>query len=275
MSGTLFVVATPIGNLEDLSPRAVRVLQEVDLIACEDTRLTRKLLNRFSIATPVVSYHEHNEEKMVPRLIQRLQAGQDVALVSDAGTPLISDPGFPLVQRCREFEITVAAVPGPSAAVSALSIAGLPCHRFLFVGFPAAKRAARKKQFQELSHSAATLIFYLSPHRLGGTLRDLLEVLGNRRGFLVREMTKLHETSNAGKLADLLAKTESEKPRGEYTLIVEGNRADTQKPLPIDIEAYVTGLQGFRSLSRKEAILRAARDLGLPRRDVYRLVSRD
>ena len=221
-SGRLFVVATPLGNLEDLSQRAARVLAEVDLIACEDTRHTGKLLQHLGVRTPTTSYHEHNERSKAPKLVAELKSGKDVALVSDAGTPLLSDPGYRLVQSCRLEKISVIPIPGPSAAVAALSVAGLPTDRFLFAGFLPSRRAAAKKELARLSSLEMTLVFYVSPHRLQGTLRQMLEVLGNRNAFLIREMTKIYESGCHGTLQEILETVQSRSPRGEYTLVVQG-----------------------------------------------------
>lgn len=269
--GTLYVVATPLGNLEDLSPRAVRVLQEVDLIACEDTRHTRKLLAHFQIRTPTTSYHEHNEATRAPQLAEKLRLGKKVALVADAGTPLLSDPGFRLVKLCREEGIAVTPIPGPSAAVAALSVSGLPTDRFLFVGFLPRRTRAREEELKKLASLPLTLVFYLSPHQLAATLRTLVLHLGPRPAFLVREMTKLHETHYQGSLAEILRGIEKAEPRGEYTLVVAGRQA---APLPscADPAAYVEALMKARGLSRKEALKAAARELQLSKRDLYRKV---
>ena len=204
MSGVLYVVATPLGNLDDLSPRAQRILQEVDLIACEDTRHTRKLLNHFEIRTPTTSYHEHNETAKTGVLMTRLHEGRHLALVSDAGTPLVSDPGYRLVSACREEKIAVYPVPGPSAGMAALSVSGLPADRWLFVGFLPRPTALQKKQLKALSHEESTLLIYLPPHGLVPTLKRIVEMLGDRRAFLAREMTKLHETHYFGPLSEIL-----------------------------------------------------------------------
>ena len=218
--GRLFVVATPLGNLEDLSPRAARVLAEVDLVACEDTRRTRKLLNHFQISTPTTSYHEHNERAKAARLVADLDSGKDLALVSDAGTPLLSDPGYRLVRLCQEKKIPVIPIPGPSAAVAALSVSGLPTHRFAFAGFLPRRASACRKELRRLASQDMTLIFYLSPHGLQSTLRRIVEILGNREAFLIREMTKVYETAHFGPLEEILAALGDGSPRGEYTLVV-------------------------------------------------------
>jgi len=271
-SGVLYVVATPIGNLEDLSPRGVRVLGDVDLIACEDTRHTAKILRHFGISTTLSSYHEHNEAEKGATFLEKLEQGEDLALVSDAGTPLISDPGFRLVKACREAGIPVIPVPGPSAAVAALSVSGLPTDHFIFLGFPPDRPGPRKKAFERLADQEPTLILYLSPHKLLDTLRDLRAILGNRRSFLIREMTKLHETSYSGSLDEVLKRVGQERSRGEYTLVVAGATPE-ESPVPtVDVAAYVNGLIELRSLSKKEAIKQASKELSLPKRQVYDIV---
>ena len=275
MSGILYVVATPLGNLEDLSPRAVRILGEVDLIACEDTRHTRKLLNHFAIHTPTTSYHEHNEAAKTPALITQLEQGHAIALVSDAGTPLLSDPGHRLVHSCREKEIAVYSVPGPSAATAALSISGLPTHRFLFVGFLPRRTGLQRELLKTLSRQESTLLIYLSPHGLLPTAKRIVEILGNRRAFLVREMTKLHETHYFGRLQEVRKTLEQERPRGEYTLVLEGCTSQQNEVSPqVDGAAYVVGLMEVEGLTQKEAIQRAARELPLSKREIYSKVVR-
>lgn len=273
MSGTLYVIATPIGNLEDLSPRATRLLKEVDLIACEDTRHTGKLNRHFQIETRLVSYHEHNEERRTDELIAELQRGKDIALVSDAGTPLVSDPGYRLVRACHEAGLKVTPVPGPSAAIAALSVSGLPTDRFLFAGFLSRKKSSREKELQWLATLPVTLILFLSPHRLAQALSHIVACLGSeRRAFLVREMTKVYETAVWGKLGEVAQKAVGNEQRGEFTLVIEG--APTQReqpPIEIDAAAYVQGLQE-RGLSRSEALKQASRELGIGKRNLYRLL---
>ncbi len=273
MLGILYVVATPLGNLEDLSPRAVKILGEVDLIACEDTRHTRKLLTHFTINTPTTSYHEHNEDAKAPVLITQLQEGKRIALVSDAGTPLLSDPGHRLVHSCRENEIPVYPVPGPSAATAALSVSGLPAHRFLFIGFLPRRAASQREVLQGFSQQESTLLIYLSPHGLLPTLKRIVEILGNRRAFVIREMTKLHETHYPGRLKEILTTLEQERARGEYTLVLEGHASEQDRvSAQIDAAAYVMGLVETRGLTQKEAIKQATQELGLSRREIYNQV---
>ena len=261
------MVATPLGNLDDLSPRARQTLQRVDLIACEDTRRTGKLLSRLGIKTALISYHEHNEVARTAILLNRLEQGIQVALVSDAGTPLVSDPGYRLVHACRTKGVPVKPVPGPAAAVAALSISGLPTHRFLFAGFLPAKSS---RSWAWLAQVPATVVFYLSPHRLGKELARLESTFGSRQAFLVREMTKLHETVYWGDLASIANQVSSGRPRGEYTLVLEGSQGANLDQL--NLRAYVRGLELVAGLDRKTAIKQVARELGLPKRDLYRKV---
>ncbi len=268
MQGTLFVVATP---LDDLSARAIRVLGAVEIIACEDTRHTRKLLNHFDVGTPALSYHEHNEQERCPELIRHLQEGRDLALVSDAGTPLISDPGFRLVRQCRKQGLPVLPVPGPSAVTAVLSVSGLPPHRFLFVGFLPRTRPRRLRELEKLEGIASSLILFIPPHALTNQLADLQKILGNRQAFLAKEISKIHERHWWGSLGEIIQDQE-ETPKGEYTLVVGGAEGNPIE-LNLDLEAYVQGLQQLHGLSRKEAIRQAARDLGKSRNEVYRQVA--
>jgi len=223
--GRLFVVATPLGNLGDMSPRGVETLGAVDRIAAEDTRRTRKLLTHFSIRTPLVSFHEHNEERAARRILEHLEKGADVALVSDAGTPLIADPGYRLVSLCAEAGVEIVTVPGPCAAAAALSIAGLPPQPFYFAGFLPRKGAARRRRLEELSTLSCTIIFYESPHRIAKSLADMAEVLGDRRAVVARELTKIHEEVVRGRLPDLAEAGEDRPWKGEIVVIVEGRAA--------------------------------------------------
>ena len=223
MPGTLFIVATPIGNLEDLTPRALRVLGEVDLIACEDTRHTRGLLNRFGIKAKTISYHEHNERERAEELCKLLEAGSNIAIVSDAGTPLISDPGFRIVRAAIERGIQVIPIPGPAAFVAALIASGLPTDQFFFAGFLPARTTARRAMLAELRAIPATLVFYEAPHRIAATLKDALNVLGDRTAAVARELTKLHEEIARGSLSELAQRFSTGAPaRGEMVLIISG-----------------------------------------------------
>jgi len=268
--GTLYVVATPIGNLEDMTVRAVRVLREVALVACEDTRRTARLLQAHQITTPTTSYFEHNERGKGDLILRALREGRDVALVSDAGTPGISDPGYRLVRDARAQAIPVVPVPGPSAAVSALSVSGLPTDRLLFVGFLPARAAARRQSLQELASERHTLVLFEAPTRVVATLTDILELWGDRDAFLCREATKLHEEyvkASVRALRDLLAARAEVK--GEVVMVVEGAREPTASDG--DAEAVYASLAA-EGLTRREAVKETARRLGLPAREVYRRV---
>jgi len=269
--GTLYVVATPLGHLEDVTLRALRVLREVSLVACEDTRRTGSLLRAHGIATPMTSYFEHNERGKGERVIEALRAGRDVALVSDAGTPGISDPGFRLVREARDAGLPVVPVPGPSAAVAALSVSGLPTDRFLFVGFLPARSGARRRALEELASERSTLVFHESPVRVLDGLADMLAVLGDREAFLCREATKVHEEYVRAPLSALLASLAGrESVKGEIVLVVSGApeaaRAPGLEPVPLYRELAAEGR------TRREAVKETARRLGLGAREVYRLV---
>lgn len=221
-AGTLYIVSTPIGNLEDITLRAVRVLKEVGVIAAEDTRHTKQLCAHFGIATPLTSYHDFNKEEKTAVLLERLRSGADVALVSDAGTPVISDPGYFLITRSIEAGIRVVPVPGPSAALAALAASGLPTDCFRFEGFLPRKDGPRSKRLESLREDSASLILFESPHRIGKLLASLRSILGNRRAVLARELTKRFEDFRRGTLDELLAHVQSRPPKGEITLVVEG-----------------------------------------------------
>lgn len=222
MPGRLYVVGTPIGNLEDITLRAVRVLGEVAAIACEDTRQTVKLLNRYGLHKPLISYFQPQEGRRIPEILRLLEEGRDVALVSDAGTPGISDPGFPLIREALKKGVQVVPVPGPAAVMAALSAAGLPTHRFLFAGFPPPKAHGVRKLLEGLASTEATLVFYLPTRRLAEFLAAVLEVLGDRRVVVARELTKVHEEFLRGTAAELVASLGSRTLKGEATVLIEG-----------------------------------------------------
>ncbi len=224
-SACLYIVSTPIGNLDDITLRAIEVLRRVDRVVAEDTRHTRRLLDHLGIARPMLALHEHNEDDATARVLSLLETGESLALVSDAGTPLINDPGFPLVRACRERSFKVVPIPGVSALVAALSVSGLPTDHFRFEGFLPRKQAARMAQLQSLSHGPATLVFYESSHRILATLEDMVEVFGPQRiGVMARELTKLHETVKSAPLGDLLAWVEADENqrKGEFVLLLAG-----------------------------------------------------
>jgi len=268
-TGTLYIVATPIGNLEDITLRAIRVLKEVDLIAAEDTRHTRHLLDRYQIETQLTSYHDHNKEEKAPVLVARLLEGKSVALVSDAGTPGISDPGYFLINLAVNQKVPVVPIPGATAAIAALSISGLPTDCFVFEGFLPAKHLARLNQLQKLVKEERTLIFYEAPHKIIKTVEDLLAVFGDRRAVITRELTKIHEEAIRGTFSAILDHLQTGSIKGEFTIIVHGFSAEPQKQ-DIDTTEYLKNLILHRGLSKKEAISAAAEELGLPKKEVYK-----
>jgi 16S rRNA (cytidine1402-2'-O)-methyltransferase len=268
MAATLYLVATPIGNLEDVTYRAVRVLREAALIACEDTRQTRKLLDRYGIHTPTISYHEHNEAERAEQLLGKLREGTTVALVSDAGTPLVSDPGYRLVVKAIENGIRVEPAPGPSALLASLTASGLPAGQFHFAGFLPAKSRPRREALERLKDEEATLVFYEAPHRILKTLEDVEAVLGARPAVVAREVTKLHEEFLRGTPTELRQALQARPSiKGEITLLVGKARqpAVEDTPLPQAVEECVRA-----GMTRMEAIKSVARRRGLPKRQVYK-----
>ena len=278
MAGTLYIVSTPIGNLEDITHRALRILREVALVACEDTRHTRKLLNHFAIDARTISYHEHNERERADELCAMLTAGKDIAIVSDAGTPTVSDPGFRLVNLAIEKGFSVVPIPGATAFVAALSASGLPSDQFFFAGFLAARSSARRAKLEALRSIDATLIFYEAPHRIAAALRDAADILGNRRGVVARELTKLHEELVRGRLNELAANfSDRSKTRGEIVLLIDGGSAsDIDQGLGTasmsQALAERIGELEHEGLNDKAALKKAARELGLKRDEAYRLM---
>lgn len=267
--GSLYVVATPLGNLGDMSARAVEVLGRVHRIAAEDTRHSRPLLTHFGIQTPLVAYHEHNEAEQSRRLLALLEQGNDVALICDAGTPLVSDPGYRLVRAARDAGIAVIPVPGPSALVAALSVAGLPVDRFVFEGFLPAKAAARRTRLAELAREPRTLVFYESTHRILDTLGDLADIFGpGREAVIARELTKRYETVRGGTLAELNAWLEADpdQRRGEFVVLVHGAPRGAE-PESLDVDRLLREL--LPELGVKRAAALAARVTGLPRNQLY------
>jgi 16S rRNA (cytidine1402-2'-O)-methyltransferase len=267
MAGLLYLVATPIGNLEDITYRAVRVLKEADLIACEDTRQTRKLLDHYDIQKPTISYHEHNEAERAPELASRMAAGSTIALVSDAGMPTVSDPGYRLVRAAIELEVPVQAIPGPSAALTALAASGLPTDSFRFGGFLPSKPGQRAKALETLAEEHATLIFYEAPHRILEALDSIEEVLGPRPVVVARELTKLHEEYVRGTPSEVKAKLlEKDAVRGEITLLI--GKALAPPPDDTPLEEAVDRLVSSGT-PRMDAIKQVARKRGLSKREVY------
>lgn len=274
MAGQLYLCATPIGNLKDITQRVLETLQEVDLIAAEDTRNSIHLLTHFGIRTPMTSYHEYNKTEKAYTLITKLKEGKNIALITDAGTPAISDPGEVLVRLCQEEGIVVTSLPGPAACITALTLSGLPTGRFCFEGFLSSDKKERKMILEELQNETRTIILYEAPHHLVKTLRDLRDSLGNRDVTLCRELTKRFETIFPTTLDDALSYYEQEDPRGEYVLVLRGKSRETiirekQKEydnMPIEEHMKLYENQGFE---RKEAMKKVAKDRGITKREVY------
>ena len=277
MNGKLFLCATPIGNLEDITLRVLRTLKEADLIAAEDTRNSIRLLNHFEIRTPMTSYHEYNKIEKARTLIEKMQSGMNIALITDAGTPGISDPGEELVRMCYEAGIEVTSLPGPAACVTALTLSGLPTRRFAFEAFLPMEKKERREILEELVNETRTIILYEAPHKLIKTLKDLREVLGNRRMTLCRELTKKHETAFRTTIDELIAYYENEKPLGECVLVIEGKsrreireeKAASWEEISLEEHMEIYEKQG---LSRKDAMKQVAKDRGISKRDVYQQV---
>lgn len=274
MQGTLYLCATPIGNLEDMTFRCIRILKEVDLIAAEDTRNSIKLLNHFEIKTPMTSYHEYNKIEKGHKLVERLQNGETIALITDAGTPGISDPGEELVKMCREAGITVTAVPGAAACITALTISGLPTRRFAFEAFLPTDKKERQAVLDELKEETRTIVLYEAPHRLVKTLKLLTDVLGERKVSVCRELTKKHETVFATTLPEALAYYEKNAPKGECVIVIEGKSRQEireeekaqweQLTVEEHMEHYLSG-----GMEKKEAMKQVAKDRGVSKRDIY------
>jgi 16S rRNA (cytidine1402-2'-O)-methyltransferase len=267
VKGTLYIVSTPIGNLEDITLRALRVFKEVDIIAAEDTRRSVKLLTHYGISKPMISYWREKEKARSDEIIRRLQAGRSVALVSDAGTPGISDPGALLIKKAVEEQIQVVPIPGPSAFVAALSVSGLPTEEFTFVGFLPSGKVQRRKALKDLSLEYRTLIFYEAPHRVMDTLADMEEMLGKRRAVVSREITKIHEEVLRGHIQEIAVAMKNNKVEGEFVIIVEG-RVEGNIPSKADVLYEVRTLMK-RGLGRKEAVKKIAAEYGLSKNELY------
>lgn len=266
LPGGLYLVATPIGNLRDITLRALDVLHAADLIACEDTRITSRLMSHFGIRARLQSFHEHNEGDLLEQMLGMLREGKRVALVSDAGTPLISDPGFKLVREAAEQGIKIYPIPGASSVLAALCASGLPTDRFMFVGFLPSKESARVKEIDSLATADATLVLFESPRRLQETLQMLADKLGNREAMVAREMTKLYETFYRGTLQHLAAQFDGQEPKGEVVIVI----APPEKTEAIYNEDTETALKkALESLSVKDAAAKLARETGLPRQELY------
>lgn len=274
MAGKLYLCATPIGNLGDMTPRVIETLECVDVIAAEDTRNSIKLLNHFNIKTPMTSYHEYNKIEKADTLIAQMLAGKNIALITDAGTPAISDPGEVLVQKCQEAGITVTSLPGPAACITALTLSGLSTRRFCFEGFLSSDKKERKAVLEDLKEESRTMILYEAPHHLKGTLKELYGVLGNRKITLCRELTKKFETVFPTTLEDALEYYESNDPRGEYVLVLEGKshqQKEEEKQASfseMSIEDHMK-IYEDKGVDRKEAMKLVAKERGISKRDVY------
>lgn len=274
MPGTLYLCATPIGNLQDMTPRVVETLRMADVIAAEDTRNSIKLLNHFDIHTPMTSYHEYNKVEKAAQLAEQLQAGKNIALITDAGTPAISDPGEVLVRLCLQEGIPVTSLPGPSACITALTLSGLPTRRFCFEGFLPAEKSKRREILEELAEESRTMILYEAPHHLLRTLGELKEALGDRRVTLCRELTKKFETVMPTTLGQALEYYEGQEPRGEFVLVLEGKSREEKRREEIaawegvSIEEHMARYEG-RGMDRREAMKQVAKDRGLSKREVY------
>lgn len=274
MSGTLYLCATPIGNLEDMTFRVIRTLKEVDLIAAEDTRNSIKLLNHFEIQTPMTSYHEYNKFEKGRKLVEKLMEGQNIALITDAGTPGISDPGEELVKMCYEAEIPVTSLPGAAACITALTLSGLSTRRFAFEAFLPTDKKERKWVLEEMEQEFRTMILYEAPHRLLKTLKLLLERLGNRRVTVCRELTKRHETAFATTLEEAVSYYEAKEPKGECVLVIEGRsrteavREDRERWEEMSIEEHMEFYLS-EGMSKKDAMKKVAKDRGVQKREIY------
>lgn len=270
MAGILYIVGTPIGNLGDFSPRAVKVLSECDFIAAEDTRVTIKLLNHFGIKKPMVSYYEHNRTQRGSVIIDRILNGENCALVSDAGMPIISDPGEDLTRLCHENNIQVCAVPGPCAFVTALAISGMPSGRFTFEGFLTRAKQNRRAHLEELMDEKRTMIFYEAPHKLASTLSDMAQFFGNRNIALVKEITKIHENVERTTLFEATEKYKDGIAKGEYVLIVEGKPVEEEKEVTIDDALSMAQALVNNGMSKNEAAKEVAKKTGLKKSDIYK-----
>lgn len=274
MQGKLYLCATPIGNLEDITFRVLRTLKEVDLIAAEDTRNSIKLLNHFDIHTPMTSYHEYNKIEKAEVLIRKMLEGTNIALITDAGTPGISDPGEDLVRMCYEAGVEVTSLPGPAACITALTLSGLPTRRFAFEAFLPSDKKERQAVLAELVDETRTIILYEAPHRLLKTLKELLDTLGNRRMTLCRELTKKHETAFASTMEEILAYYETQEPKGECVLVIEGkSRQELEQEArakfdEMTIEEHMD-LYLSQGMDKKEAMKAVAKDRGVSKRDIY------
>ncbi len=280
MAGKLYLCATPIGNLGDMTPRVIETMQEADVIAAEDTRNSIKLLNHFGIHTPMTSYHEYNKVEKARALVQQMLEGRNVALITDAGTPAISDPGEELVRQCQQAGIAVTSLPGPAACITALTLSGLSTRRFCFEGFLPQEKKEKAEVLADLQEESRTMILYEAPHRLVRTLKELLDVLGDRRLTLCRELTKKFETVMPTTLAAALAYYEEKEPKGEYVLVVEGKSHQEKKKeaeaafSALSIEEHMASYTD-KGMDKKEAMKQVAKDRGISKREVYQFLLKD
>ncbi len=274
MSGTLYLVGTPIGNLNDFSPRALETFAKVDFIAAEDTRVTLHLLNHFNLKKPLISYHEHNKRERNGEILQRLENGESCALVSDAGMPVISDPGGDMPSLCYERGIPITVIPGPCAAIAALALSGLPAGRFCFEGFLSVNKKSRREHLRSLAGEVRTMIFYEAPHKLRYTLADLRNCFGDERKIsLARELTKIHEQVTQMSLAEAVAYYAEHNPRGEYVLLVEGAPLSPKSNQPagsLEDALQLTASYLEQGMSRAEAVKHASKEIGVPRAVLYK-----
>lgn len=280
MSGKLYLCATPIGNLEDITLRVLRILKEVDLIAAEDTRNSIKLLNHFQISTPMTSYHEHNKIEKGQKLVEKMLGGKQIALITDAGTPGISDPGEELVRMCYEAGLEVTSLPGPAACVTALTLSGMPTRRFAFEAFLPMDKKERRRVLEELTGETRTIVLYEAPHRLTRTLRELRDSLGDRKATLCRELTKRYESAFLSSLEELCSYYQEQDPKGECVLVIEGKSVlekeeeDRGKWMELSVEEHMAFYEG-QGIQRKEAMKRVAKDRGTSKREIYQRLLTD
>jgi len=273
--GILYLVATPIGNLSDISVRALKTLENVDFIAAEDTRVTRKLLEHYQIKKPVVSYYHHNSRSSGDKIVSRIINGENCALVSDAGTPGISDPGEELVRLCVDEDIRVVIIPGPCAAISALTLSGLSAGRFVFEGFLPVDKKARKQRFDDLKNENRTMIFYEAPHKLLRTLNDMINIFGDRHVSVSREMTKIYEETLRMSLSEIIDIYNEKIPKGEFVIILEGNTYDSDTNSDITLEKAVRSVVSMteNGMSIRDAVKKAAAETGCSRNSLYKIVT--
>lgn len=270
MSGKLYVVGTPIGNLSDFSPRAVETLASVDFIAAEDTRVTLKLLNHFEIKKPMVSYFEHNRRERGEIILERIKSGENCAIVTDAGMPAISDPGEDLVDLCLSNGITVESVPGPTAFATAMAMSGLPSGRFTFEGFLSVNKPSRREHLEEIVSERRTMVFYEAPHKLTATLKDLYKYLGDRRIALIKELTKIHETVERTTLSEACEKYSAQTPKGEFVIVIEGSTEPKQKEVSLDEAVALAKGLVENGMAINDAAKEIAKETNLKKGDIYK-----